>query len=397
MAGGNITGTIPTARLDTGTTANKVVVVGATGLPAVDGSLLTGIVSYTKSASDPTISTNPSGGVGTEWVNHTSGKQFICTDATAGENVWTCSGGGSGHISPFNADFNGERGILAGGSDAQQGNNTINYITIASTGDGTDFGNLTVGRGHDGAGSNGTRGWQAGGMTNHAFAMGVTDTIDYITIGTTGDATDFGNQLRGSGYGGGGSGNDTRGLMHSIGSYSIGTTDMIEYITVASTGDGTDFGNLSRAAGGVGGAANNTRALMIGSCEPASDVIEYVTIMTTGDATDFGDASMSGSHGCGTCDGAKVLSAPNSDCVTGGFQQVEYIADIMTTGNGADFGDFSIGANTSFCGNNTRAVAGPMSRTDNRIEYFTIASLGNATDFGNALANTVGPYAYSGD
>ena len=95
MAGGNIAGTIPTARLDTGTTANKLVVLGASGLPAVDGSLLTGIVSYTKSASDPTISTNPSGGVGTEWVNHTTGKQFICTDATAGANVWTCSGGGS--------------------------------------------------------------------------------------------------------------------------------------------------------------------------------------------------------------------------------------------------------------------------------------------------------------
>ena len=104
MAGGNITGTIPTARLDSGTTANKLVVLGGSGLPAVDGSLLTGIVSYTKSASDPTISTNPSGGVGTEWVNHTTGKQFICTDATAGENVWKCSGGGaSGDVAPFHA------------------------------------------------------------------------------------------------------------------------------------------------------------------------------------------------------------------------------------------------------------------------------------------------------
>ena len=62
MAGGNIAGTIPTARLDTGTTANKLVVLGATGLPAVDGSLLTGIVSHTTSASDPTISTNPATG-----------------------------------------------------------------------------------------------------------------------------------------------------------------------------------------------------------------------------------------------------------------------------------------------------------------------------------------------
>ena len=101
MAGGNITGTIPTARLDTGTTANKLVVLGGSGLPAVDGSLLTGIVSHTTSASDPTISTNPSAGLGAEWINSTSGKQFICTDATAGANVWTCSGGGSGNVVPY--------------------------------------------------------------------------------------------------------------------------------------------------------------------------------------------------------------------------------------------------------------------------------------------------------
>ena len=94
MSGTNVgSGTIATARLDTGTAANKIVVLdGSAKIPAVDGSLLTGIVSYTKSASDPTISTNPSGGVGTEWVNHTTGKQFICTDATAGANVWSCSG-----------------------------------------------------------------------------------------------------------------------------------------------------------------------------------------------------------------------------------------------------------------------------------------------------------------
>ena len=102
MAGGNVgSGTIPTARLDTGTAANKLVVLTGSGLPAVDGSLLTGIVSHTTSASDPTVSTNPSGGVGSEWINSTSGKQFICTDATAGANVWKCSGGGSGNVQPW--------------------------------------------------------------------------------------------------------------------------------------------------------------------------------------------------------------------------------------------------------------------------------------------------------
>ena len=46
------TGTIASARLDTGTTANKLVLLDGSGnLPAVDGSQLTGIVSATVSAS----------------------------------------------------------------------------------------------------------------------------------------------------------------------------------------------------------------------------------------------------------------------------------------------------------------------------------------------------------
>ena len=55
----------------------------------------------TKQSSDPTVSTNPSSGVGTVILNTSSGEMFCCTDATAGANVWTCSGGGSGDIEPF--------------------------------------------------------------------------------------------------------------------------------------------------------------------------------------------------------------------------------------------------------------------------------------------------------
>ena len=68
IAAGNIaTGTIPIARIDTGKTANKIVKLdGNAKLPALDGSLITSMPGATKNASDPTISPNPSGGVGTE-------------------------------------------------------------------------------------------------------------------------------------------------------------------------------------------------------------------------------------------------------------------------------------------------------------------------------------------
>ena len=70
-------------------------------LPAIDGSALTGIQAFIKNASDPTISSNPSQGVGTVWVNKTSGEMFVCTDATAGSNTWKNLGSGSGDIEPY--------------------------------------------------------------------------------------------------------------------------------------------------------------------------------------------------------------------------------------------------------------------------------------------------------
>jgi hypothetical protein len=69
--------------------------------------------------------------------------------------------------------------------------NTMDYITIASTGNATDFGDLTVGRYNlSGCSGNGYRGVFGGGDGSG----GRTDdqVMDYITIASTGNATDFG-------------------------------------------------------------------------------------------------------------------------------------------------------------------------------------------------------------
>ena len=66
---------------------------------------------------------------------------------------------------------------------------TIDFVTIASTGNATDFGNLTVGRRGASAIANSTRSVFAGGFGSPTRV----DTIDYVTIQSTGDAADFGN------------------------------------------------------------------------------------------------------------------------------------------------------------------------------------------------------------
>ena len=66
----------------------------------------------------------------------------------------------------------------------------IDYITIASTGNATDFGDLTAGRRSPGAVSSTTRGVWGGGQTSSQ----IDNIIDYVTIASTGNATDFGDR-----------------------------------------------------------------------------------------------------------------------------------------------------------------------------------------------------------
>ena len=65
--------------------------------------------------------------------------------------------------------------------------NTIDFITISSTGNASDFGDLTQARYGLAACSSSTRGVFGGG-----YAPGGVNTIDFITISSTGNATDFG-------------------------------------------------------------------------------------------------------------------------------------------------------------------------------------------------------------
>ena len=65
--------------------------------------------------------------------------------------------------------------------------------------------------------------------------------VDYITIASTGDALDFGNLIAATNQPAGASSN-TRGVV--CGGYQPSISNVIQYFTIASTGNGTDFGDL---------------------------------------------------------------------------------------------------------------------------------------------------------
>jgi hypothetical protein len=69
-------------------------------------------------------------------------------------------------------------------------------------------------------------------------------------------------------------------------------SNVIDYITIASTGNATDFGDLQNFTLAHAACASSTRGLFAGGTTNLAtyiNVIQYVTIASTGDTTDFGD------------------------------------------------------------------------------------------------------------
>jgi hypothetical protein len=129
------------------------------------------------------------------------------------------------------------RGLIIGGRDGSLVSD-VRYITIASTGNSAEFGNAAPdgdGTGYGAAFSNGTRAVSAYGYKG-SFVNSAD--MGYITIASTGNMTDYGD-LTGAGYGLDATSSSTRGIIGHVG---FGLN--IDYVTIASTGNASDFGDL---------------------------------------------------------------------------------------------------------------------------------------------------------
>ena len=200
-------------------------------------------------------------------------------------------GGGTGSNTGL-----GTRGIFGSG-EAPHGN-TIDFLTISTFGDSTDFGDLTQDRRSGGAmGSSETRGLFAGGQHPSPFTF--FNIIDFVTIASTGNATDFGD-LENKAYNVRGCSSRIRGVA-ACGQKgpSFAAVNTIEYVTIASTGNAVDFGDLSTVRTIVAPAASSTRGVFGGGAD-TTNVIDFITISSTGNAADFGDLSVArkGAAGC---------------------------------------------------------------------------------------------------
>ena len=266
------------------------------------------------------------------------------------------------------------RGVIGGGQTAIV--NTMDYITIATTGDADDFGDLQQARYGIASVYSDTRGVFCAGYSGSYH-----DTMDYITTLTTGDASTFG-ALSSATYSIAGVSNLTRGCMTA----SVGSGNRIDYITIATTGDSSDFANLTVSRTLLGGNVNSeTRGVFFGGHASFLSVMDYITIDTIADATTFGDLTVGRYSPAG-------LSSETRGVMFGGLQTgssvvntIDYIT-IATTGSADDFGDLVGGDANAMVGGMTNDTRGCMcghSSSKNNIDYITIDTQANSTDFGD--------------
>ena len=289
-------------------------------------------------------------------------------------------------VHTFNPDLNGGARALFGGMtpNASTATDAIDYITISTAGNAADFGNLSVSRLGCSAYSSNTRAIFAGGQNSNV--------IDYVTISSTGNAADFGDLTDQSGYYKGLS-NQTRGI--NAGGWGPSINDIIDYVTIATTGNALDFGNLDQnIGGGPGGGSNGTRGVFSGGYNPspaltALNTLQFITIASTGNTQDFGDMTVLRTHNGQACSSTRSVIAMgyNKTPSTGNYdnQATSEYFTFATTGNATNFGDMiatgiSPGA-TSDC---VRGVYTGGSST-NVIQYITIATQGDAVDFGDMV------------
>ena len=320
---------------------------------------------------------------------------FSTTTDVGGQYGTTFDGFGSFATSTYMVPPSGNtrernrgRGIIAAGG-AVSPYKDIQVVDIASSGIAQDFGDLLNTAQLSGSASSSTRMLVAAGY----IAPTQSNVIEFITIANIASSTDFGDltQARRRPQG---LSNSTRGVFVGGNAPPTAGVNTIDFVTIATAGNASDFGDTNNSLASNGGAiASSTRGVYtIGGTPAYTNIVEFITIATTGNGQDFGDLTVDANRGYvfrgSTCDSTRGLFA-------GGFVGANVLSNTMefvtiaTTGNGTDFGDLTVARRGGMGTSNSRRsiFAGgytPGAFRD-EIDQVTIQTTGNATNFGDLI------------
>ena len=257
-------------------------------LPAVDGSALTGAGAGidTETTSDPLTTSNPSA-TGHLWLNKNSGEMYVCTDATAGANIWInigtpfhgvgkCFGGqGGGTVSGFHAG--GDLNLVIHKYSFTSDGNAVSHGNISSNGGGTYM---------PGSASSATHGYNISGVQAPSNAQ-TTKIEKYAFASAGGSSAPAGLVVSQAGQ-------DQSGHSSSTHGYRAGgggpTTNVIDKFSFSSDDAAVDHGDLTRSSYDHAGMSSVTHGYCAGGTPSSNNlIIDRFSFASAGTATDHGD------------------------------------------------------------------------------------------------------------
>jgi len=282
----------------------------------------------------------------------------------------------------------------------------INYVTMATKGNSADFGDMIDSYGADSAVATNTRACYVGGYAVPTFSPGWNiNRIQYVNIATLGNMADFGDLTQGRANQGSGA-DTTRGIFS--GGYNGGYVNNTDFITVASTGNATDFGDANQN-GYAPLVANSPTKLFCAGGQPGATGIGIFTFSTLGNQVKWGDLPVKGAQGAGSASHTRGIfqMGEASSPIGSASNRLESIS-MTATGNSTDFGDLTVGRQDTYGvaaqghgalelgffpresvtympgSGRTLVFGGNRSGGDSlNIDMFQVATLGNASDFGD--------------
>jgi hypothetical protein len=375
-------------------------------LPAVDGSALTGAGAGidTETISNPTAATNPSG-TGHLWVNKSSGEMFVCTDATAGYNIWKNVGTGShGYEKPFGGTGAGTiSGFAAGGYAAGIGfqiTRKIEEYSFVTDGNKSSHGNLIArgtetgnGTGFNVGNSSSTHGYASGG--NFRTPWQNSKAMDKFAFSSNVTATDQGDLETVLTYAAGQS-SSTHGYISGGYKGGPGAARRTKYQRFAfvSAGSATDVGDLSEGWQSCSGQSSNTHGYIAGGAKGSSNYvnnIERFSFASNAATTDVGDLVLTvqtPSEGVSSVSAGYTAGGNFSGTPTNRIQKFAFVSNTNAT-NVGNMTSARI-ANPSTSSTTNGYIAGGSAAgnaVSNVIEKWSLSSDGSSSGIGTLADN----------
>ena len=193
---------------------------------------------------------------------------------------------------------NSVRGVIGAGYVSPSYNGSISYFTMASQATAIDYGDFTSATGDNkhyagGGMCDGTR-----GVIVRAYdGSNYTNALEYINVMTTGNPSDFGDLSSQHVTYTSTNANGVRGII--AGGYQPSPSNFyntIQFITMQTLGNSIDFGDLTTTRSFMQGCNSKTRCVYSGGINTAPvatgiNTADFIQMMTTANAVDFGDST----------------------------------------------------------------------------------------------------------